>query len=334
MIEEIKRQFTSTRILITLLIIAVGAYVLQLLWSFLNMFSDVIIILISAWLISFILEPLVEKLRILTKLPKTLAAISVYIAFFALLIAIVMYFIPVVSAQTQGLVQVLPHYVATAPPFLHKWVDIATSYLDNSLPIISGVAQFVFDLFLALVISFYFVIDKDVINKEFYNLTPKKWRRHLVSTQLLIDTTFASFLRMQLVFAILSGIGTWIVLRIFNVDFAASIALLAGILTLIPLIGPALALIPPLLLPALTNTTQAIFIFIMLILIQQIIFSIIGPKLMSKAFKLHPVIVLLSFIVGYKVAGGLGAIFAVPVLGIVAVLLHKVGQHYMEQNQS
>src|SRR6266550_2074044 len=114
MVDEIKRQFTSTRILITLLIIAVGAYVLQLLWSFLNLFSDVIIILISAWLISFILEPLVEKLRSITKLPKTLAAISVYVAFFALLTEIVIYFIPLVSIQLQGLIQVLPHYIATA----------------------------------------------------------------------------------------------------------------------------------------------------------------------------------------------------------------------------
>src|SRR6266567_7522244 len=82
---------------------------------------------------------------------------------------------------------------------------------------------------------------------------------------------------------------TWIVLRIFNVDFAASTALFSGVLTLIPLVGPVLAVIPPLLLPLLTNTTQAIFVFVSLVALQQVIFNIIGPRIMSRAFNLHPI---------------------------------------------
>src|SRR5438270_11226632 len=102
----------------------------------------------------------------------------------------------------------------------------------------------------------------------------------------------------------------------FNVSFAASTSLISGILGAIPMIGPILAIIPPLLLPILTNTTQALIIFLILLALQQIIFNIIGPKLLSKTFKLHPVIVLLSFLVGYRIAGSVGAILAVLVLGI------------------
>lgn len=332
MLEDIKRAFTSIQILIALLIIAVGAYVLQLAWGVLNNFSDVIIILISAWLVSFILEPFVESQYRYLRLPKALAAVIVYLIFFGFLAAVIFLFIPVITSQIQSLSVVLPNYVASAPPFVHRWIDVTTSYLDNSLPIVSGVAQFIFNVFLVLVISFYFVIDKENITKELYHLAPETWHKHMTYLQGLVDTTFASYFRVQLVFSILNGIGTWIVLRIFNVDFAASTALFAGVLTFIPLIGPVLALIPPLIIPFFTNTTQAVLIFILLIALQQIIFSIIGPKLLSKAFKLHPVIVLLSFIVGYKIAGAIGAIFAVPVLGIIAVLLHQTSKHFLEEH--
>jgi len=332
MLEEIKRQFTSVSILITLLIIAVSIYIFQIAWQLLGNFSDVIIILIIAWLLSFILEPFVDRITHLAKVSKIIAAFIVYILFFGIVAATIFLFIPQVSSQMQSLLQVLPRYLNSSSPLLHRWIALTTSYLDNSLPILSGFAQFFLDLFLVLIISFYFIIDREKINKEFYNLTPKKWHQHMSFIQELIDSTFASFIRVQLVFALLSGIGTWIVLRIFNNDFAASTALLSGILTIIPLVGPVLAIIPPLLIPLLTNTTQAIFIFLALVIMQQIIFNVIGPKLLSRAFKLHPVIVLLSFLIGYKLAGGFGAIFAVPVLGILVVVIHEISHHFINQN--
>lgn len=334
MFEELKKQLTSLQILIGLLIIAVGIYVIQILWSFLSNFSDIFIILLAAWLLSFMLEPVVYLQNKYLKFPKILAAVVVYLLFFGVIAAVIFLFIPVVSSQLQSLSKVLPKYISSAPPFMHRWLAVTTSYLDNSLPIITGVAQFFLDLFLVLVISFYFVIDKERLSQGIYQITPRKWRSFVKFTQELIDTTFASFLRVQLLFGLLSGIGTWIILRLFNVDFAISSSLLSGVLTVIPLIGPVLALIPPLLIPALTNPTQAILIFLALMIIQQVIFSIIGPKLMSRAFKLHPVIVLLSFLIGYKIAGAAGAIFAVPVAGILAVIVQQINRYYHRSKET
>lgn len=333
MLDEIKKHAASIQLLVTLLIIAVSIYLFEIAWQILGNFSDIFIILISAWVLSFILEPFVERTKNLLTLSKVMAAFLVYILFFGLIVAIIFLFIPVVSNQIQNLIEILPRYLSTSPLFLRKWLDATVVYLSTSLPLISGVATFFVDLFLVIIISFYFVTDRETINKEMYNLTPKKWRAHVSFIQELVDTTFASYLRVQLLFGILSGIATWIVLRLFNVDYAASLALLSGILTIIPLVGPILAIVPPLLLPALTNTTQAIFIFIVLVLFQQIIFNVIGPKLLSRAFKLHPVVVLLSFLVGYKIAGGIGAIFAVPVLGIFVVVLHQISHHFLDQHQ-
>lgn len=334
MIDDIKKQITSIRILIALLIIAVGIYLIQIALQLLGNFSEVIIILISSWLLSFILEPFVETLQQYLRISKILAASLVYILFFGIIIATIFLFIPVMSIQMQNLIKTLPIYYVSAPPYLQHFLTTVTSYLDNSLGLISSLAQFFLDLFLVFVISFYFITDREKINQEFYNLTPKKWHPHMIFVQRLINTSFASFIRVQLIFAVLIAITTWITLRIFNVDFAASIAVLSGILMLVPFIGPILALIPPVVIPLFTNTTQAIFILLVLIAMQQIILSVIGPKIFSRAFKLHPVVVLLSFLIGYKVAGALGAVFAVPVFGILAVILHQFIQHFFANHNT
>jgi len=83
------------------------------------------------------------------------------------------------------------------------------------------------------------------------------------------------------------------------------------------------------LLPLLINPTQALLIFIILAILENIVFNIVGPKLLSKTFKIHPVVVLLSFLIGFKIAGIAGAIFAVPVLGVIVLIFHQISHHFI-----
>jgi predicted PurR-regulated permease PerM len=329
MIEELNKQLSSIKILIRLFIIAVGIYIFQNISQVLNNFYDIFAMLVFAWLISFILEPIVEKLSKFTRMSKIFAAIIVYLLFLALVGVIIFLFIPIVISQLQTLMRILPNYLSPYPAFINKWGDIISSSLNNSLNYIPSVASILFSMFLVLIISFYFVIDKVRINNELFHLIPKKWHKEVRFTQNLINTTFASFLRVQLLFGIITGIMTWIILRVFAIDYAASTSLLAGILTMIPLIGGLLGIIPPVLVAFLIDPLHAIYVAIFLIIGQQIEFNIIGPKLLGNALRLHPVIVILSFVVGYKVAGNVGAIFAIPFIGILIVAIHRLSSHFI-----
>jgi len=337
MLEELKRHFTSVQILIALLIVAVGVYDLQIVVQFLNMFSDIIIMLLSAWLFGFILEPLVIQVGLLTRSNKLVSAAIVYLLFFGLLGMFIFLFIPEVSSQfirLQKLLVNVPKYLKQYPPYVNRWIDLFGSSLINVITYLPSIANFLFSLFIMLIISFYFIVDKERINREFFHVVPAQWHKDMKFIQELIDTTFASFLRVQLLFSVILGVVTWIVLRIFGIDFAASTALLAGILAIVPLIGPVLSLIPAVGIALLTDPTRALFVLLMLVILQLIIFNILGPKIIGKAFRLHPVIVILSFIVGYRLAGGAGAIFAVPVLGILVVVLHRLGRHFLRTDNT
>lgn len=337
MLEEIKKGFSTFKLLVVLLSIAVSIYLLQILWQFLGNFSDVIMIIVLAWLLSFILEPLVDLVSNSSKLPKVWSALSVYV-FFAILFSVMIFiFIPLVISQFESLSKIIPIYLVSFPKFIQTWNNAVTNSLDTIISIFPSLAVVFVNIILVLFLSFYLIVDKDKINEETYRLAPKSWHKNLKFIQTVIDDTFASFLQIQVIFGIIAGISTWIVLRLFSVDFAASIAFIAGILTIIPLIGPILALIPPVFIALATNPdnpTEALFIFAILLLIQQVIFNFIGPKLMGKAFKLHPIIVFISIIIGFKIAGPLGAIFVVPVLGILVIVLKELGQYFINPPES
>lgn len=331
MLDELKKQSALVTILLILGVLALFFYVFQWVWLGLSFFSDVIVILFTAWILSFILEPFVEKITKITKLPKVWSAAIVYLVFFGILAVAISLFIPVVVAQIQTLTKVLPKYQASFPFYVHKITNVSVSFVDNSLSLIPSVAGFLFSAFMVLIVSFYFVLDKERINKEIYTLLPKKWHGHAKYLQELIDSTFGSFIRMQIIFGIVAGIATWLIMTGFGVDFAASTSLMAGLLTVVPVVGGLLALIPPVAIALFIDPIRGLLVLLALLAMQQIVFNIIGPKLLGRALQLHPVIVLLAFFVGFKIAGGFGVIFAVPVFAVLFVILHSIAHHFLEE---
>lgn len=330
MLDEIRKNYSLTRILLILLIIAVGSYVVGIAWGAVKAILDILIILVVAWLLSFVLEPVVELIQKLLKVTKPISTTLTYILLLLSFAAIGFLYIPLITKQTEVLSNVIPLYLDTAPKFIVGWVTSFITQLENSVALIPSVAQFLFSAVMVLVFSFYFIVDREAINREFFNLIPKSWHNVLIFTQQVINDTFVSFLRVQLFLSISCGLLTWLILRILNIDFAASVALLAGVLAFIPMLGPILTLIPPVLVALLVSPLDAVIVAIVLIVTQQIIFNVIGPKLLGNAFKLHPAIVLISFLVGLKFEGFLGAVLAIPVLGISAVMIRRFGHYFLK----
>lgn len=336
MLNEFKKQYTSIKLLTILLIIAVSIYLLQILWQVLWQFSDIILMVILAWLLSFVLEPLVHLISKMTKLPKLVSALVVY-TFFAVLITVMIFlFIPVVIVQFQSLSTVIPKSLISYPQALQAWNNSVTKSVDILISLLPSLASILVNTILMLILSFYFVVDKQRINEGVYRLVPKSFHQNLKFVQGVIDSTFASFFRIQVIFAVLAGISSWIVLTLFGIEFAASVSLLAGILTIIPVLGQFIGAIPPAFVVLVTRPEtpiEAVIIFAILVIIQQIAFNVFGPKLMGNAFKLHPVIVFLSIIVGFKIAGAVGAVFVVPFLAIFVIILKELGHYFINPPQ-
>lgn len=329
MFKEIQKENFLVRILVILLIIALGAHLFNVFWQTITIFSDIIGIVVISWLLSFVLEPVVDKITESTPLSKVAATAITYLLIFVSLVIIGVLFVPLINSQIQTLSKTLPLFLESSPKFLSKWSDSIINGLSDSIIYLPSVAQFLLSTIIVLVISFYFIIDKDHINKELYLLTPKTWHGKMHFIQRVISNTFASFIRIQLIIGFLTGILTWIVLQIFGVPFALAIALLAGLLGALPLIGPILAAVPPVFFIFIINPWFAFFGLVIILIVQQIIFNVFVPRAFGKAFKMHPVIILLASIAGFKLGGAIGAIFAIPIAGISAVVIRDLWHYFL-----
>ena len=117
------------------------------------------------------------------------------------------------------------------------------------------------------------------------------------------------------------GISSFLVLKGFNINYASSLALFAGIADFIPILGPLIAGIIIGLIALLDSWSKAILVIVFFILIQQIEGNIITPILGKKFIQLPPILILLTLLIGGKLLGILGAVLAVPVIGILFEIL-------------
>ena len=136
-----------------------------------------------------------------------------------------------------------------------------------------------------------------------------------------INESMSGFVRGRLLMAVFVGVVTMIYLFIMKIDFAFVIGIITLIGDIIPYIGPAMGFIPAFIFAFIQSPIKALWVGIIFVFVQWIENNIIGPKLIGNSTGLHPLIVLLSIIVGGGMFGVWGMILAVPFVALVIILV-------------
>ncbi len=197
---------------------------------------------------------------------------------------------------------------------LEKWLRGASeSILAAFFSVFGGVFAALFIFFLAFFLSIERKPVEDAIKaifpKKYENLAQNLWSR----SQQKISGWFLS----KILASIFVGLASFLALKLFNINYALSLSLFAGITNIIPFVGPIFAGAVITLLVVLDDWLKALFILIIFILIQQIEGNILGPILTKKFIGLPPSLVLISLVVGGQLFGFLGMILAIPLAGIL-----------------
>ena len=103
--------------------------------------------------------------------------------------------------------------------------------------------------------------------------------------------------------------------------YALALALLAGLLEIVPYLGPILSAIPAILVAFVQSPPLALFVLILYVVVQQIENHILVPKIMGRAIGVNPVIILVAVLLGFKIAGMLGMLLAVPMVAGLQVVI-------------
>lgn len=192
----------------------------------------------------------------------------------------------------------------------------ATPVLQNTASILTGIVSALGNVVMILLFSFFLAMDGPHFIQKFLEAMPDSVRKE---TRVLVSTTdraVGGFLRSQLLQALAVGIATGVIMSVLGVQAALVSALFAGLFMLIPLIGPLLAIIPPLLATLLTAPDQLFWVILPLFVLSAVMVNGIIPRVMGNALGLHPLVVLVTLLVGFQVGGFWGAFFAVPLAGI------------------
>jgi predicted PurR-regulated permease PerM len=339
------------RTLIVLLVIIAALYLADKIYTIALTFSDIIVLFFLAWLVSFTLRPLANSIQRAFRIPFPFAVSSVYLGLVVILVLSLLIIVPSLVAQVTELLahsqDISSNITAMAinvqntiqaqlkergiqgvdlstifnPGELFRQIQsLVTLLYANTLNIVSAIGSIFFNLLLVLILSYYMMLDGDRFAVNVISLVPERYQKEAIFFIESVDRTFGGFMRGQLIQGFIYGLGTAVVMSIFNLPLVFVVSLAAGLSFLLPFIGPFLSMIPPLIIALFVNQhnlLNVLWVFLILLALQWITMYFIAPKVMSNSVGIHPVLVFLGLLVGARVAGVLGAIFGVPIVAVI-----------------
>jgi predicted PurR-regulated permease PerM len=207
---------------------------------------------------------------------------------------------------------------------------------------IAGTVASAFGFLIVPVWAFYVLKDRESLMRSFDRSLPDPWRVDTWAVLGIIERVVGRWLRGQLFLGVVVGVATFLGLVLLGqlvdqrfLQFAVLLAVVAGFLELLPIIGPIIASIPAILV-ALTISPQAVLaVAALYIVVQQVENNVLVPKIQGDAIELHPSIVIFALIIGGAIAGLLGAIFSLPVTAagrnVYRYLFRRLGGEAPEQ---
>ncbi len=299
---------------------------------------EVILALAVGLIVASAVNPLAnwfEKRRI----PRALSILLVYALIILILALVIFLIIPPLSSEMGQLADNMPGYLEEvsnrfdkAQGFIERnnLVDNFETAIDrigeqlttvagNAVSSTIGFFGGLISVILIIFLSFYLVVEEQRIKRFFALIIPSRNRKQIARLVNGSQKKIGAWLRGQLVLSLAIFLITWIVLSLLGVKYALALALIAGILEIIPIIGPVIAAIPAILVGLSQSWWLGLIVLALYILIQQLENHLLVPKIMQKATGINPVLIILGILAGAKLGGILGMLVAVPIMAGLSV---------------
>jgi predicted PurR-regulated permease PerM len=328
------------------ILIAVGALLLVV---FVRQLSGVLLTFLLAAVLAYVLNPLVRRLEQL-RVPRVLAVMVIFVGLtLAVVAALLVLIIPAVGqAQTliqnpEALIERLNGLVARARelPYVGERVagldqEAIMGFVQSNAPsagqVLQGATGFIggvfgvfgtaLNLVLMLIVSIYLLLDREKITRSALGAIPHTMRDQAVELFHAVERTLIRYLKGQLTLCVIMGLIGWAIAFFVIGKYALVVGLWVGLTEIIPVIGAFLGAVPAVLIALFVGGfSKALIVAGLFLVAQQIEGNILVPKVMGGSVGVHPLWVLFATLAGTTLYGIVGAIFAVPVVAIVAATL-------------
>jgi predicted PurR-regulated permease PerM len=321
-------------------LVLIGLYVLFLL-------RGVVLTVVAAVVIASAIEPM-TRWFMSKRIPRTIAVVIIYLAIAILLFGIVYFALPPLLFEASSFLAQLPEYIGQidTQTFLSQFNagnktellqgisntlsagDLVSSIRSLlTIPggvfrIVSSVFGGVFSFVLIVVFSFYFAVQERGIENFLHLITPPRHQSYVAGLWQRSQVKIGQWMQGQILLMLLVGVLVFLGLTILGVKHAFLFALLAGLLEIIPLFGPVLASIPPILVGISDGgASQALIVAGLFIIIQQFENHLIYPLVVNKVVGVPAMVVMLALLIGGQLGGFLGALLSVPLAAVFMELV-------------
>jgi predicted PurR-regulated permease PerM len=196
-----------------------------------------------------------------------------------------------------------------------------TDVLQHLVGTLAEVGAMLLDVVLALVISLYLLVDGPGIGQRSLAAIPSEHRPKALFLQDNVSRVLGGYLRGQLTLAAVVGVATGIGMALLGLPYAVVLGVLAGLFELVPMFGPILSAVPAVLVAMFLPFPTVLWVLLFFLVIQQIENNVLAPRISGHAVGLHPLGAMFALLAGFQLAGVLGGLFAVPIAGVVWVLI-------------
>lgn len=324
---------------IVLVIIGIGIILIAAAMA-LSRVANVVVVLVLAMMFEITLSPLVEKVALVWKRPW--AVLVIVGTSVLLLVAGGVLLVTVIAAQLATLVTKLPgefHVVVQHTPGILNGLSniglkinvpqiedkifssmgqMSTLVVRQTVVIVTNLIDFIVDGVIILFITVYLLLEADRIQMAVLRLVPNQHRESLLAVEHTLTRVVGGYVRGQFLLSLIVGTGFGLGSWIIGLPYPLVIGVFASVMELIPLLGPVLGAILPLILALFYNPWVAVpEVLVLLAAIHLVESQILGPRIIRNQVGLHPVLSVVALMIGAELQGIWGALFAVPAAGIL-----------------
>lgn len=312
-------------------------------------FGDIFLTFFLAWLLAFIISPIVARLMDLDpRLPRALAAVIVYTLVVAILVVLVVVAAGALATSTSQFVASIPNIRANLPTILAPWQELLTSIGLGQVDLVGQASEALANLdqfagalveplqqiavaslsaigtmLIVFFLSIYMVVDRDHIVSFLFRLVPPAYAEEAHLLQTSVSRSFGGFLRGQALMGVVYFLIALATNLLLGLPLAALTSVSAGFLQAIPFFGPFLSWAPPVVVALLLQPTAVLPTLLLMGAGWIVVMNVLQPRIMQDAVGIHPIVVLGSVLIGSRIAGIPGAIFGIPIAAVVSAFFFQ-----------
>jgi predicted PurR-regulated permease PerM len=312
-------------------------------------FGDIFLTFFLAWLLAFIISPIVARLMDLDpRLPRALAAVIVYTLVVVILVVLMIAAAGALATSTSQFVASIPNIRANLPTILAPWQDVLTSIglgqvdlvtqANDALANLDQLAAALVEplqqvavaslgaigtMLIVFFLSIYMVVDRDQIVSFLFRLVPPAYAEEALLLQTSVSRSFGGFLRGQALMGVVYFLIAVATNLLLGLPLAALTSVSAGVLQAIPFFGPFLSWAPPVVVALVLQPSAALPAVLLMGAGWIVVMNVLQPRIMQDAVGIHPIVVLGSVLIGSRIAGIPGAIFGIPIAAVVSAFFFQ-----------